>query len=77
MYLHHNGSKRTAKHFRSYYASKQLQSKPIHVVAAAMGNSIHTCYQFYSKLEIAKKAYELLADVRQPDDVVMLVGEED
>jgi len=77
VYEHHNGSKRTAKHFRSYYASKLLQTKPIHTVAAALGHSITSCFKFYSQLEIAKKAYEMLADIPQPNSVVMLVDADD
>ena len=77
IYEHESGARRTGKHFRSYYASKMLQTKPIHVVAAALGHSINTCFRFYSQLEIAKRAYELLADIPQPDVVTMLVSEDD
>ena len=76
LYTHKSGAKRTAKHLRSYYASKLLQKHPIHLVAAAMGHSIDVCFKIYSQLEIAKKAYELLGDTPQPKEVILLDGED-
>ncbi len=76
LYEHKSGAKRTAKHLRSYYASKLLQTHPIHLVAATLGNSIEVCYKLYAQLEIAKKAYELLGGVPQPPQVVLLDKED-
>jgi hypothetical protein len=76
LYEHKSGAKRTAKHLRSYYASKLLQKHPIHLVAATLGNSIEVAYRLYAQLEIAKKAYEILGDVPQPPQVVLLDKED-
>ena len=71
------GTFRTRGHLRSYWMSKALKTKPIHVVAAAAGNSIQTCYDFYTKLAVSKRAFELLEDIRQPDSIVHLMSEEE
>ena len=76
LYEHKSGAKRTAKHLRSYFASKLLQKHPIHLVAATMGHSIEVCFRLYSQLEIAKRAYEILADVPQPKQVILLDKED-
>jgi len=76
LYTHKSGAKRTAKHLRSYYASKLLQTHPIHLVAATLGNSIEVAYKLYAQLEIAKRAYEILGDVPQPPQVILLDKED-
>ena len=73
LYEHSSGAKRTAKHLRSYYASKMLQTQPIHKVAAIMGNSIDVLFKMYTQLEISKRAYDVLKDVPQPEQVIELM----
>ena len=74
LYKHKSGAYRTSKHLRSWYASKLLQTQPLHKVAALLGNSPEVLFQMYSQLEIAKKAYDILKDVPQPDEVINLVA---
>ncbi len=71
------GTTRDRGHLRSYWMAKALMTKPIHIVASASGNSIQTCYDFYTKLAVGKRAYELLEDIRQPDSIVALMTVKD
>jgi len=77
IYKSPEGTTRDRGHLRSYWMSKALRTKPIHVVAAAAGNSIQTAYNFYCRLEIAKEAYKVLHDIRQPDNIVSLLSLEE
>jgi len=71
------GTTRDRGHIRSYWMSKALKTKPIHIVAAAAGTGIQTCYDFYAKLAVSKRAFSLLDDIKRPDSIANLIGRDD
>ena len=74
MYESPEGAKRTLTHLRSYYAQEQLQHHPLHIVAAQMGHSVQTLYDFYTQISIGKRAYDILQHMGQPSNIVSLAN---
>jgi len=68
------GAKRTLTHLRSYYAQEQLQHHPLHIVAAQMGHSVQTLYDFYTQISVGKRAYDILKHIQQPRNIVSLAN---
>lgn len=72
IYVGEEGARRTLTHLRSYYAQEQLQHHPLHIVAAQMGHSVQTLYDFYTKISVGKRAYDILKHIQQPRNIVEL-----
>ena len=74
LYESPEGAKRTLTHLRSYYAQEQLQHHPLHIVAAQMGHSVQTLYDFYTQISVGKRAYDILKHIQQPRNIVSLAN---
>tara|TARA_R110002126_G_scaffold290875_1_gene449307 strand:+ start:1966 stop:3417 length:1452 start_codon:yes stop_codon:yes gene_type:complete len=72
IYQSDEGAKHTLTHLRSYYAQEQLQHHPLHIVAAQMGHSVQTLYDFYTQISVGKRAYDILKHIQQPTNIISL-----